>query len=97
MVLKMVLDYQMKPLLHPLSELHEDADFIIFMRNQSIGAALVTCESDIVYLTHYVGGRTIVAIDNEISPLCPHIIYQYLVSHHYDVNNLIGRKLAIKK
>jgi len=80
------------PLLRPLSDLFNNTDFIIFMMNVEIGNVFLDVKTNILYLQ-----GTAIAIDNKITPSCPYVIYNYLVSHHYDVNNLIGRKLAIEK
>jgi hypothetical protein len=93
-------------LLRPLSDLTKEieVDGEKFMPEDKINKELLyncgilNCNDGIISLQFQQGiSNKLIAIAGEVVPECPLGIYNKLIEWHFDVNDLIGRGLAIKK
>lgn len=100
LTLPAVISGRVKPLLNPLTNLTTDAAFLQFCKEQITCADLRVDEyaSGPIWLLRIeiLGNHDVLlAVDGEVMAECPLLFYQWMVKHHYDVNNLIGAGLAV--
>lgn len=88
------------PILKPLSDLKKDAKFLCFCENELCNNIInLECwvDDSLGMLVIGISGEWAIRIakDNVILMECPVILYNWLIEHHYDVNNLICAGLAV--
>jgi hypothetical protein len=91
-------EFYIKPLLKPIDRLLKDKEFKNMLKENIFDGLEYELTEALGLVALRIGDtKTLLVVDDEIADDCPYFVYDWLLRNHYDIFNLIGKKLAKKK